>query len=162
MDLFELFNTPIDELYERGILKEPEPERNKRMILLTLKCSLCQREYRENYCRQNPDRLALGMNCPGCGSYTWELVQAVPYTVYYRSYAMEHASFGDDTRGQCWECGRKHNLTFYTFSNGEKVEVCLKHFKDYHKEMFLLKQKHIPGSHIPDFTPRARYSDDWD
>ena len=141
MELWELFNTPIDELYDRGILLEPEPERNVRMCTLTFTCVLCGDEYTERYARNNPDKLSRGMYCTVCNAPSMFLVRANPWTRFYKSRAVEHASFGDDVSGECWLCGTREQLVATTFSNDQAVKLCREHLKPFAKEAYKARQR---------------------
>ena len=134
MDLYELFNTPIDELYEMGVLKEPEPERNVKMCTLTYTCCICGDVYTERYARNNPDKCSRGLYCTACNTPTMFLEQAVPFTLHYRSRGMEYGSFCDDVSSECWECGSTERLYPLAFSNGQEVKICSVHLREFAKE----------------------------
>ncbi len=121
-------------------------ERNTRNILITFVCTRCDDEYTETYARQYPDRLARQLNCPRCYTHTYHLINCIPNTVYYRSTAMEHASFSDDTSKECFECGVPAELHPFTFSNGMQVQLCTKHQHRYLKSYYKLTTTPINDS----------------
>jgi ribosomal protein L33 len=113
-------------------------ERDKRLMLISLVCTTCGDEYNETYSRQYPDRLASGLYCPACQTRTYRLVAVIPNTVYYRSHAMEHASFSDDIKDECFECGKTQELRPFAFSNGMQVQLCTAHQHRYLKQSYKL------------------------
>src|SRR5438105_2463496 len=119
MDAYELLTTPIDDLYDAGILREPAEERNVKMSTLTFTCCMCGETFTEDYARNNPDRVSRGMYCLTCGTPTMFLSQAIPNTIHYRSRTMSHGSFADDVSAECWLCGATEDLHTITMSNGQ-------------------------------------------
>lgn len=154
MDLWTLLNTPLDELYDLGILPEPEPERDVKMNVLTYKCILCGDVYTERYARNNPDKLSRGMYCTECTTPSMFLEQATPYTIHYRSRSTEYASFVDDVSGECWKCGETSGLVPVTFSNGQVQKLCKAHFKPY------VKEAHKALARKQEWTERSSQNED--
>lgn len=114
----------------------PYVSKPEKHMLLVMKCSRCWREESDGYTRQNPDRLRLLRWCPVCHADLL-LVEAIPNTVFYWSFSWKHATFRDEVQGECWHCGRKKGpLHGYTFSNGQRVELCRKHWTHYHKDLW--------------------------
>lgn len=111
----------------------PYVSKPEKHMLLVMKCSQCGREESDEYARQNPDRLRLLRWCPDCHADVM-LVEAIPNTVFSWCFSWKHATFCDEVQGECWHCGRKKGpLHVYSFSNGQHVELCRKHFVRYHK-----------------------------
>jgi hypothetical protein len=122
----------LDEYLDR----KPYVSKPEKHMLLSVKCSQCSYEHSDEYRRQNPDILVIDQWCPWCHADV-VLVSAIPNTVYFHSHSTKHASFSDKIAGECWQCGRKPGqLLRYTFSNGEQVELCPTHFKQWHKDMW--------------------------
>ena len=131
MDLWQLLNTPIDDLYDMGILPEPEPERDVKQNVHTFFCSECGDTYTETWARNNPDYIAIGIYCTQCQTKTMHLRSASPSTLAYRSRAMSIGSFRDNVSQECWDCGSKERLTACCFSNGQDVKLCPVHLREY-------------------------------
>jgi len=110
----------------------------RRLMQITLVCSECGDSYTNDFERQQADRLAHTYCCPRCWS-RYHLQQVIPFTVFYESEAVKHASFADDVSGECWQCGRKQvQLHGFTFSDGTAIRLCLVHWKDYQKTAYKL------------------------
>ncbi len=139
MELWELLDTPIDELYEQGILQD-RIERNVKQNVLTFECCLCGEEYSETWARNNPDKLSRGLWCASCKLPTMFLKQATPSTIYYRSRSMEHGNLGENVSGECWQCGQREGLHHITFSNGQPLAVCSIHIKPFGKAAYQATQ----------------------
>ena len=131
MDLFEFLNTPLEDLYDLGILPEPQPERDVKQATHTFKCSSCGDQYMDTWGRGNPDAIAIGIYCTTCQTKTMHLEHTTPSTLAYRSRAIEIGGFCDDVRQECWECGAKERLTATHFSNGQEIKLCPVHLREY-------------------------------
>ncbi len=113
----------------------PYIDRPTRHMLFSVACTVCDYARSEEYARQNPDRLLLDQWCPKCHADI-KLTGAIPHTVYHWAHSWKHASFRDNVAGECWHCGRKGELWGYTCSNGDRLEVCPRHFKLYRKQVY--------------------------
>lgn len=143
----------IDDLFtflvqERGyedlddfLASHPSISKPEKHMLLGVKCSQCSYESSEEYPRQNPDKLRLMRWCPDCHA-DLVLIDAIPRTIFHWSRKWKHATFSDNTDGECWHCGRKKGpLHAYTFSNGQGVELCRKDFTRYHKDIWRVNER---------------------
>lgn len=121
-----------EEYYES---RPPYVARPQKHMTITVGCSDpdCSYEKTDDYTRQCPDKLILTQWCPECHKDA-RLVSVTPFTIFYWDYSLKHASFGDDVRGECWQCGyKKSTLQGYTLGNGERVDLCPHCFKHWHR-----------------------------
>jgi hypothetical protein len=114
MNLRELLTTPIDELYERGILQEPEPERDVMKWDVWRYCPYCNGTGRPDVYSVNPlthDNGWLMRERVGCALCFYPLTLIVLINerhVEYRSRAVTISDFGR-TIYQHSEYDRKHD-----------------------------------------------------
>jgi hypothetical protein len=111
------------------------PEKHMRLNLV---CVECGRGYSEKFVRRHADRLAALYHCPQC-KIPFRLESVIPFTVYFSSHSFKHASFSDETAGECWQCGATGNLHRFTYSNGQQIELCHTHFKRYARISYKLQ-----------------------
>lgn len=125
-----------------GLLEScPYVSKPEKHMLVVLTCSQCSHKSSEGYMRQNPDTLRLQRWCPDCHA-DLVLVRVVPNTIFYWCHSWKHATLSDETEGECWHCGRKKGpLHPYTFSNGQRIELCRKHLGRYHKDVWRVNEQ---------------------
>lgn len=109
---------------------KPYITRPERHMQLNLGCGECGDGYSAEFVRQHADRLAAHSHCPQCG-LAYQLESVIPFTVYFWSHSVKHASFRDEVAGECWQCGAKGLLHRFSYSNGQQIELCHTHFKRY-------------------------------
>lgn len=135
-----LLLTPVNELYEMGILQE-QTESDVREQILTFTCLTCQEEYTNTWQRSiSPDHLSRGMHCLHCGTPTMILTSVAASTISYRSRAMEIGSFSDNGQTRCWKCDTPTKLEL-ELSNEQVIRVCPLHYPKYAKETYKAKER---------------------
>lgn len=116
----------LDEYLDRT----PYISKPEKHMQLNLRCDQCGDTYSESFGRQHADRLASHHHCPHC-QCPYQLVSVIPHTVFFWSHSVKHASFSDDTSGECWHCGATGDLHRFRYSNGQEIALCQKDFKRY-------------------------------